>query len=269
MKTAKLNIVLQAQWLADAGDIPGAIKLAQQAEKDGKGQVRPTAVLVDLLWRKGDKDAAKKKFQELRKLAADADIDTPMLAKLQPVAKELKIKGDWRVKREAAKDLGERPPLDTLGPFRWSPYQAPSWQAETPSGETQSNEQYSGRPRVVIFYLGFGCLHCIEQLKAFGPELDKYRDAGIDVVAISTENADLLKTGIKDFDQKISIPLFADAKQEVFKAFRCWDDFEDQPLHGTFLIDANDRVRWQDISHEPFTDADFLLSEANRLLKLP
>ena len=89
------------------------------------------------------------------------------------------------------------------------------------------------------------------------------------MVAISTENADLLKTGIKDFDQKISIPLFADAKQEVFKAFRCWDDFEDQPLHGTFLIDANDRVRWQDISHEPFTDADFLLSEANRLLKLP
>ena len=38
------------------------------------------------------------------------------------------------------------------------------------------------------------------------------------------------------------------------------------PLHGTFLIDESGHVRWQDIGHEPFTEVDFLLREARRLL---
>jgi len=61
----------------------------------------------------------------------------------------------------------------------------------------------------------------------------------------------------------------SDANQTAFKDFRCWDDFEDQPLHGTFLIDGSGRVRWQDISYEPFNDPEFLLKEAKRLLALP
>jgi hypothetical protein len=45
-----------------------------------------------------------------------------------------------------------------------------------------------------------------------------------------------------------------------------YDDFENQPLHGTFLIDGEGNVRWQDISYEPFMDHQFLLKEAQRLL---
>ena len=48
-----------------------------------------------------------------------------------------------------------------------------------------------------------------------------------------------------------------------------FDDFENQPLHGTFLIDRDGLVRWQDISYEPFSEVDFLLKEAKRLLRLP
>jgi hypothetical protein len=40
-------------------------------------------------------------------------------------------------------------------------------------------------------------------------------------------------------------------------------------LHGTFLIDADGKVRWQDIGHEPFNEVDFLLEESSRLLSLP
>ncbi len=269
LKTAKLNSLIQAQWLADAGDIPAGIKLAEAAVNSGAGQVRPLAVLVDLLWRKGDKAAATKRFEALRKLAGVADIDTPMLAKLKPVAQELKIEGDWRIPPKPADDLGDRPPLDELGPFRWQPYVAPSWEATLADGEVVSNAKFDGRPRLVIFYLGFGCLHCVEQLHAFAPKLDEFGKLGIDVVAISTENLDELNEGIKAFDKPMAIPLLADAEHNAFKAFRCWDDFEDQPLHGTFLIDAQDRVRWQDISHEPFTDVDFMLEESKRLLALP
>ena len=62
------------------------------------------------------------------------------------------------------------------------------------------------------------------------------------------------------------IRLAADGDLEVFKKYRCFDDFENKPLHGTFLIDAKGMVRWQDISYEPFMEHQFLLDEAKRLL---
>ena len=49
-------------------------------------------------------------------------------------------------------------------------------------------------------------------------------------------------------------------------AFRAYDDFEDQPLHGTFLIDGQGRIRWSNISYQPFNKPGFLLHEARRLL---
>ena len=266
---AKIDKLIEAQWLADAGDLPGAIKIAEKAVKEGTGQVRPVAVLADLQWRKGDKEAAGKRFEQLRKLAGEADIDTPLLAKLAPVAKAAGIEGDWRIPPEKASDLGERPPLDSLGPFRWQPYTAESWGAKNAQGELVASEEFSGRPCILIFYLGFGCLHCVEQLHAFSPMIDQFREAGIEVVGISTETLEQLQLGIKNFDEDVTLSLLSDAENHVFKTFRCWDDFEDQPLHGTFLIDARGQVRWQDISHEPFTDANFVLEESKRLLSLP
>ncbi len=266
---AKLDKVIQAQWLAEAGDLKGAISLAEQAVKEGQSEVRPLAVLVDSLWRKHDTDQAKKKFGELRQVAAAADINTPMLAKLVPVAQAIGVEGDWRIAAKPAADLGQRPPLDDLGPFRWQPYAAPSWNAKSAAGEPVSGLDFDGRPRIVIFYLGFGCLHCVEQLHVFAPKLDEFKAAGIELVALSSESVEELQKGINGFEGKMEIPLMSADDRQAFKSFRAWDDFEDQPLHGTFLIDAQNRVRWQDIGHEPFMDADFLLQESKRLLSLP
>lgn len=269
LEIAKLNLLIQAQWLADAGNLDDAIKLAEKSVKKDKSQVRPLAVLVDLLWRNDQRDQAKKKFQTLRTVAADADMETPILAKLAPVAKAAEIDGDWRIAAKPAKYLGQRPPLDELGPFRWQPYAAPSWAATTADGELVSSDEFAGRARIVIFYLGFGCLHCVEQLHEFAPKVQKFKSAGIDLLAISSESVEDLQTGIKNFQEKMEIPLLSGADQQVFKTFRAWDDFEDQPLHGTFLIDAQDRVRWQDIGYEPFMNVEFLIQESERLLALP
>jgi len=54
----------------------------------------------------------------------------------------------------------------------------------------------------------------------------------------------------------------------TFKAYRAFDDFENQALHGTFIIDERGLVRWQDISFEPFMDGKFVLKEAQRLLNV-
>lgn len=64
-------------------------------------------------------------------------------------------------------------------------------------------------------------------------------------------------------------PLLADPELAAFRAWHCHDDFEAMPLHGTFLVDADGAVRWQDVSFEPFTQIDWLLQEARRLLALP
>ena len=66
------------------------------------------------------------------------------------------------------------------------------------------------------------------------------------------------------------MPMLADPKLDVFKRYRAFDDFENQPLHGTFLIDAQGNVRFQRISADPFLDVDFIKTEAarvNRMLK--
>ena len=119
---------------------------------------------------------------------------------------------------------------------------------------------------VVIFYLGYGCLHCVEQLNRFAPKAKEFGDAGIGLVAISTDSLEDLKKSQARYRDKgeFPFPLLSDAKQDVFKAYRCFDDFEDQPLHGTFLIDAQGLVRWQDISYQPFNDPAFLVTEAKR-----
>jgi len=39
-------------------------------------------------------------------------------------------------------------------------------------------------------------------------------------------------------------------------------------LHGTFLVDGGGRIRWQDISYEPFMHPGWLLAECRRLLAM-
>lgn len=268
-KAGRVEDTLKASLLSRAGDHKGAIEQLEKTVKDSPGQVRPLAVLVRALWLADRKDEAAKRFEELRKLASFADLETPLLKELSDVAKHAGQEGDWRIAYEVPEDLGERPDLDSLGPFRWSPYAAPNWTAVNAAGETVTDDALQGRPRILIFYLGFGCLHCVEQLDTFKPMVDQFRDAGIEIVGISMESAEDFQKGITRYDEDVPFQLLANSDRQAFHDFRCWDDFEDQPLHGTFLIDAQGRVRWQDISYEPFTDAKFLLDESKRLLALP
>ena len=141
----------------------------------------------------------------------------------------------------------------------------------TPTGNAVSLAQFQGKPVIVVFYLGFGCLHCVEQLKALQPMTGEIADAGISIVAISSETPEQLKTALAERSKEgpPSFPIASDAPMAVFKSYRAYDDFEHQPLHGTFLVDGAGLVRWQDIGPEPFMDLKFLLAESKRLLTLP
>jgi peroxiredoxin len=268
-KLADLDRLMQSQWLARAKNLEAAQKLAEDVVRGSRGEVLPLAVLTHILWQRDNKEEAKKRFEELRKVAHSADLDTPVLAAVAPVAVAAGVEGDWRIELPPAGDVGERPPLEELGPETWRPFMAEPLIITTPEGVEINGDAWEGKPRIIIFYLGAGCLHCVEQLQTFAPRLDEFRAAGIDVFAISNEKTELLKKGLELFDSPMPIPLYSDPEQMTFMAYRCWDDFESVPLHGTFLEDAQGRVRWHDIGSNPFTDVDFLLSESKRLLSLP
>jgi peroxiredoxin len=252
-----------------AGNRETALKEAREAVGQHKYQVQPLAALIELLWQAGERAEATERFGQLRELAGRADLDLPAFARLAPIAANLNLPADWRVPVPPANDVGDRPPLESLGPFVWHPSPAPEWELAESSGSRLSLSQYRGKPLVVIFYLGYQCLHCAEQLQAFAPMAKEFEEAGISIVAISSDDSSGLAKSIEAYKPGVfPFPLLADTDLATFKSYRAFDDFEDRPLHGTFFIDGAGLVRWHDISFEPFRDARFLLNEARRLLAL-
>ncbi len=257
--------------LAGKGETKQAIEAMRSYLKSHKNEVRPLAGLAHLLWEDEQQEEAIKLMKELRALSEDTDLDSPVFDRVAPIAAHLKWPSKWQVEKKVRDDVGNRPSLDELGPFRWSPMEAPAFNLVDTDGKFHALQQHKGRPLIVIFYLGYGCLHCAEQLHAFAPMKAEFDKAGIDLVAISTDGPEGLTKSLENFRQdtgsEIPFPLLSDEKLDIFKAYRAFDDFENQPLHGTFLIDSNGKVRWQDISYEPFMDPDFVLEESQRLLK--
>lgn len=257
-------------WLGElqmlAGKTEEGLKTLQKQVERRKKESIPMARLVYFLHKQGETEKAKTRLEELRSFTNSASIDIEVFARLTPIANEFGFGDNWLKPTEQLADVGFRPDLDTLGPFRWSAPTAPQWTLPGLNGETISNEIYAGKPTLVIFYLGHGCLHCAEQLQAFGPQVSEFRDAGINVIAISTDDIEGLNLSVKDYGGDIPMELIADPEMKVFKKFRAFDDFENQPLHGTFLIGSHGKIRWQDISYEPFMDHEFVLEESKRLL---
>lgn len=250
-----------------AGEVDKGLEAIAKEVRGKQNQTIPLAHQVYLLHEAGKTAEAQQAFEKLRAISETIDLDVPLFARLTPIAEEFGWPSDWRQPLAPRSDLGARPPLDSLGPFRWEPALAPEWSLPDHEGRTITLAQFRGRPVVVIFYLGQGCLHCAEQLQKFAPQTEVFRQAGLEVVAVSTDAPEALEQSVDLFEGgEFAFPLVSNHGLDVFKAYRCYDDFEQKPLHGTFLIDAEGRIRWQDISYEPFMHPRFVLAEARRLL---
>ncbi|HEY0981801.1 redoxin domain-containing protein [Schlesneria sp.] len=259
-------------YLADievlAGKTEAALKRLRDWVGKSKNQVRPLAALTQLLWRQGMKDEARQTFESLRAISGAIDLDLPPFARLLPIAQEFGFGTDWRQKLPVARNAAELPDLTTLGPSTWQPSAAPSWTLPDGEGQLHSLADFRGKPFIAIFYLGYGCLHCAEQLKAFAPKYKDFEAAGISMIAISSDNVVNLKKSQERYKSEGEMPfkLVSDGSLETFKNYHAFDDFEDAPLHATVLIDADGKIRWHDVGPDPFMNVDFLLAESKRLL---
>ncbi len=255
-------------WL-QLGATNQAETVAREAVDAGTNQVQLLANLAEIQWQLGRTNAARSTFERLRSLSSHVDLEVPAFQRLQPLLTGLQIPADWRAAPVYREDSGVRPDLASLGPLVWKPMPAPEFSLPMADGNTVSLADYRGRPLLLFFYLGHGCIHCLDQLNALAPAAADFRAAGIDMLAISADSADaLIKTQEKARAAGgFPFPLLADARREVFRSYRTFDDFEAIPLHGVFLIDGSGLIRWQDIGPDPFTDVTFLLTEAKRQLQ--
>jgi peroxiredoxin len=246
---------------------------AKKASDQARNQYQPMAQYVEILEKIGKTDKAREAYGKLVPLARHADRDTPIAGRLAAIESAWKAAG-WAP--PADPDAGKPVvpgaiDLTTLGPLAWHP--APALDFELPDTENKiwrmSDRKATGRNTILIFFLGGKCAHCMQQLQSFGKEFDKFREAGDDIVAVSTDDLATSKELKNNKDGvKFPMPILSNPDLSVFKAHQAHDDFESVPLHGLFIIDAAGMVRFQRISPDPFLDVDFVKQESARVRNL-
>ncbi len=254
------------------GDKKEALKLSEEATTTkAAGQVLPLASRIEVLHGLGKVEEARKAFEELRKISSSIDLSTPPFVRLTPIAASLGLPVDWKQPAIVPDDIGQRPELNTLGPIAWTPPNAPEFTLPDGNSKPVQLISFRKRPTILILYLGHACLHCAEQLQTFSEHQQKLEAAGLNVLCVSTDSVVELKKSLQAYvkdGESMPFTLLADPECKIFHKYNSYDDFEDQPLHGTFLIDTKGKVLWQDISADPFADPAFLQKEALRLIPL-
>ena len=219
-----------------------------------------------------DKDAIDA-YRKLEPLAKWADRDLPVFRRLEPLAARWKADKSWTTPpSDAAAGSDEatinRIDLNTVGPLAWSPSPAEPLAGIDTAGKTWglAGLKSQGKATLVLFFLGGKCAHCMQQLELFGKEYEALRKLNVETIAVSTDDAEATRTLKNNPDKiKFPMPMLADPKLSLFKRYRAFDEFENQPMHGTFLIDAEGNVRFQRISADPFLEVEFIKTEAARV----
>ena len=132
--------------------------------------------------------AFDRRFRAAASLADQSLVD--LENELLPVAAGMQLGGEWRLPAPKVELTILPEDLATLGPSTWQPNPAPPFRLPNHAGREIALADYQGRPVLVNFFLGVGCVFCAKQLDLFLPHLKRFREAGIDFVAISTDSVE-------------------------------------------------------------------------------
>ena len=118
------------------------------------------------------------------------------------------------------------------------------------------------RPVVVVFYLGYGCSHCVAQLLALDKDLHYFHELDAEIVAISSDTPEHTTEKYKEYG-RFNFPVLSDIDYAVAQK---WGVFQPETAeesefmnHGTFVVDGNGKVIWGTQGTEPFLDNKSLL----------
>jgi FtsP/CotA-like multicopper oxidase with cupredoxin domain/peroxiredoxin len=144
------------------------------------------------------------------------------------------------------------------------PAKAPGWTLRDSAEKLHRLKDFGDRDVLLVFFRGLACPHCRSQLEALAKRRQALAKAKLTVVAICPDSCEELRNTLRDDLPPDALPflILSDPFLEAFRGYGCHDG---RALHGTFLIDAEGMVRWQEVGDEPFMDIDRLLDESKRL----
>lgn len=128
--------------------------------------------------------------------------------------------------------------------------------------EQKLSELGKGRPVVVVFYLGYGCSHCVAQLLALDKDLHYFSELDADIVAISSDSSEHTAEKYKEYGE-FHFPVLADVDYAIAQKWGVYQPETDEKPefmnHGTFIVDSHGKVIWGAQGKEPFLDNKTLL----------
>lgn len=134
-------------------------------------------------------------------------------------------------------------------------------------------EQGGGRLKVILFFLGYRCDHCLQQLDAFLPWRERFKTAGADLLAVSVDPPERVSETWAGPDRSLRqpypFPILPDPLLGLFRGYRAWDEYGAGPIHATVVVDRAGRIRWQHRGTEPFRDAAAVLRAVEAAADLP
>lgn len=153
---------------------------------------------------------------------------------------------------DPSKTMASAAPTD-LAPARGS--RAPDVKLTDAAGAIkQLSDEALGR-KIVFLFKGHGCLHCAEQVQEFTALYEQFKARGIQVIGITSDDADVLKQALKE--APCPFPIYADPEARAFAAFGC--SRSGGLLHGTFLIDEQGLIEWRTTGASPYQGVTRLL----------
>lgn len=124
-------------------------------------------------------------------------------------------------------------------------------------------------PILLVFYYGYHCDHCVSQLFGIDKDIERFRELGVRVLAISGDPAELTRERYKKYGA-FKFPVLSDPGDKVAAEYGTFlasakPGLEGDRMHGTFLISPRAGVVWVNRGDEPFTDNRTLLHEIARV----
>jgi peroxiredoxin Q/BCP len=139
---------------------------------------------------------------------------------------------------------------------------APSFRLSNETGKARTLAELNSKgPVLIVFYYGYHCSHCVAQLFALNDEIQRFRDLGVEVIAISPDTSEETSRKFVQYG-KFDFPVLADVDHAVAQQFGVYqppDESRDEmQKHGTFLLNRDGLVIWAFVGSQPFLDNDSL-----------
>jgi len=134
---------------------------------------------------------------------------------------------------------------------------APAFSRPDGTGKVYNESDFAGQRHVVFLFKGHGCVHCSRQVAEFTALYDRFKEKGVKVVGITSDDTASLKTALEGSPSPF--PILADPDGKAFAAYGCVRGTD--VAHGTFVIDEKGKVVWSTTGASPYMNIAGILDE--------